>query len=575
MTTWSRLGLVGLCLTLGLAVWVAQIQVKTELNVLGLEQQRSNTVSAMFVSNELTQALAQLDLLRDDRRVVALASESADSKKALADVFTTLMLLDPRLIQSRWIDATGQEQVRVDREGRLRTLSPDELQDKSDRDYFAAVSQLPPDTLWLSTIDLNEENGQVELPQRPTVRVASPLSGQRGFLILNYDAAPLIQQVYRSAKSSQQVGMLDHQGQWIVSPDLGHTFGLQLGLGEQALGLPDDVRRQLDDQSSGAVLTPVGLLSWAPVGWSSLSNVVQGPQLSTVSLVPSQVIRGMRIKAYAWVGGLWLLLVLPIGFFIFRLGRAQLSEQRLIRQQLEQEKTAKAAILAEAEKLSRSNRDLDAFAYAAAHDLRSPLRAISQYVGILKEDLGQISEENQGYLDRVQALSTSLDRMLKGLLQYSRIGRTDAQAECLELGPLVDSMGAIYLAPNFTWTHDLPHPVQAPKALVELILRNVLMNAAKHHHKNAGDIRVTSEVQGAWVTLFCQDDGPGIPEAHWEQVFSVFGKLGGGQLQEQDGLGLAMVRRAVESLGGAIWIKQSSDQGTTFAIRMPKGQPQS
>ncbi len=570
MITWTRVVLAGAGVTLALALWIAQAQSDAQLSALGSEQQRRDTVSAMFVSNQLGRALSQLDRLRDDPRVEVLRADNVPTKQALEDVFTTLMRLDPAIIQARWIDASGLEQVRVDRTPRsVVALTDEQLQDKSDRDYYQAITGLSDSTLWLSTIDLNEENGQVERPFKPTFRVASPLNQDRGFLILNYNAQPLIEEVYRSAESREQVGMLDQQGQWIVTPGVGSPWGLQLDQGTDALGLPSGVIDRLGQTPDGAEVTTIGLLSWAPVDWSAVAPDVQGPQLSLIRLLPAEQVSQIRWRYFGLSIGLWFLFAVPIGYFAHRTWRAQVSEQLSTQRQLAQEQQAKALLELEAEKLSRSNRDLDAFAYAAAHDLRSPLRAIGQYTGILLEDLEEIDPESRSHLVRIQDLSSSLDRMLKGLLQYSRIGRSDSKSERVDLNPLVQSMAAIYVIDGFTWEAQLEHRIQAPAALVELIIRNLMMNAVKHHHREQGHIKLWTAQSGDWVTLYCQDDGPGIPIHNWEQVFSVFGKLAGGKLQEQDGLGLAMVRRAAESLGGEIRIHDSTAAGTTFAVDFP------
>lgn len=199
----------------------------------------------------------------------------------------------------------------------------------------------------------------------------------------------------------------------------------------------------------------------------------------------------------------------------------------------------------------------------------SPLRPISQYAEILNEEAKSLDDEQRGYLELIQVLSQNLDRMLKGLLQYSRIGRSDSKPTRVNTRKTALAAWATYRSDEFSVSiEDLPD-VYAPEPLVELMFRNLLMNAIKHHYKTAGNIVITGHREADIVEIQVTDDGPGIPERDWERVFTMFSSLKSGRVGDAHGLGLALLKRAAEGAGGDIFIRDSSDSGTTFVLCLP------
>lgn len=570
--TWIGLFLM---LTLGMgasALWIAETQIDNELARVGSQQQRTNTVSSLVVSNELTRGLSLLAQLRRDDRVIAAMQPTVPTAEVLAELFKSAVILNPRVSQARWIDRSGWERVRIDRIGnQVIRRGQTELQNKSARDYFQAAEGLSDEAIWVSSIDLNEENGQVERPFRPTVRMVTTLPGNAaaGFMVFNFDAQPLIDRVIESAADPETVGFLDHGGHWILGPLQADTWTHQLKVEAPDLGPAFGLLPQLNRSRNGVLRQSFGLVTWSRVELGDVGLPVISPTHSVLTQWPAERV-GQIVSRYRGIALIGVLLILvPVAYLLRRLFLAQIATRRATLAQLKAERQARLELEHQAEQLLQSNRDLDAFAYAAAHDLRTPLRAITQYAGILREDLTELPPEYLGYVQRMADLSESLDKMLRGLLSYSRLGAVGGQSEVLDLCELIPPMARLYTHDDFEVVVDTPHSVNVPKVLIEMIIRNVVMNAVKHHHKDQGTLRFNSRRQGDWVTLFCSDDGPGIDQSNWEEVFLVFRKLKSSSLVEHEGLGLAMVRRAAESMGGSAWIESSSAEGTCFAVKMP------
>ena len=159
--------------------------------------------------------------------------------------------------------------------------------------------------------------------------------------------------------------------------------------------------------------------------------------------------------------------------------------------------------------------------------------------------------------------------MLKGLLQYSRIGRPDSKPTRVNTREVAVAAWATHQTDDFSVSIGELPDVYAPEPLIELMFRNLLMNAIKHHHRASGNIAIVGQRIGDRVELEVADDGPGIPEQDWEKVFTMFSSLKSGRGGDAHGLGLALLKRAAEGASGEIFIRESSDSGTTFVLRLP------
>ncbi|MFF0135574.1 ATP-binding protein [Streptomyces sp. NPDC005227] len=230
------------------------------------------------------------------------------------------------------------------------------------------------------------------------------------------------------------------------------------------------------------------------------------------------------------------------------------------------------------DELRMINVDLDSFAHAAAHDLKEPLRGISNAATFTLEDAADdLDATSVRRLETMQRLAGRMDELLNSLLHYARLGRGGLQRDEVALDDVVD--GALEVAgprladENVTVVrHDPLGLVRADADRLYEILVNLLVNAAKYaadRPDRTVEIAVatvpTLDGAGSEQAVLVRDNGIGIPPGRQSEVFDLFRRLHGpAEYSGGTGVGLAVVKRIVERHGGRIWLESEPGQGTAF-----------
>jgi signal transduction histidine kinase len=222
---------------------------------------------------------------------------------------------------------------------------------------------------------------------------------------------------------------------------------------------------------------------------------------------------------------------------------------------------------------------LEEFAFVASHDLRAPLRSIGQLASWLEEDLsGQVDEESETRLKLLRGRIKRMDALLVALLDYCRVGGSELAAEEVDVNELLAGVVDLLDDPRFEVRVTTPLPrVTTPRSPLERVFLNLLTNAMKHHDRTTGVIEVSAVEQESHHAFTVADDGPGIPPSDRARVFQLFTKLRRQDDVEGAGMGLAVIRRIVESAGGTIGIDETgpstdseSPRGARFTFSWPK-----
>lgn len=226
-----------------------------------------------------------------------------------------------------------------------------------------------------------------------------------------------------------------------------------------------------------------------------------------------------------------------------------------------------------ADELYRSNEDLNQFAFVASHDMKAPLRSIRNLANWISEDSGELlPEESKRHLDQMHARIDRLDNLLEDLLTYSRAGQNLSDPEEVEVDKYVarifSDLEPVSGEIEFKTAGTLP-PVYTWGVPLDQILRNLIGNAVKHHKTKKGEVIVRGRKtsNGVWISV--EDDGPGIEQKYFDRIFKMFQTLQSKDDVEGSGIGLAVVKKLVDRLGGKIELESEVGKGSKFKIFIP------
>jgi len=223
--------------------------------------------------------------------------------------------------------------------------------------------------------------------------------------------------------------------------------------------------------------------------------------------------------------------------------------------------------------LEYSNQELRQFAQIVSHDLKAPLRAISQLSYWLSEDYkDKIDAEGQQHLEMLIGRVKRLDLLIDGILEYSRLGKQLEKEVSIDLQELVESKIDDLNPPEqikISFENRLPSFRGDPTRIGQLF-QNLIQNAIKFMDKPQGLIKIGWEDLPKHTKFFVADNGPGIEEQYFERIFQIFQRLTSRDEQEGTGIGLSLAKRVVQIYGGEIWLKSKLGEGTTFFFTLAK-----
>ncbi|WP_372745971.1 PAS domain S-box protein [Lutibacter sp.] len=224
------------------------------------------------------------------------------------------------------------------------------------------------------------------------------------------------------------------------------------------------------------------------------------------------------------------------------------------------------------EQLEFTNRELRDFAQIVSHDLKAPLRAISQLSFWISEDYkDKIDADGQEQLAMLIGRVKRLDNLIEGILQYSRAGKAREKEVLIDLNVIVkDVVNSLHLPKNVEIKIDnnLPKVLGDPTRFAQ-VFQNLITNAIKFNDKPKCIINLgNSKIDGFWE-FYVSDNGPGIEEKYFDRIFQIFQRLETRDNQEGTGVGLTLVKRIIQIYSGEIWITSKINQGTTFHFTLP------
>lgn len=257
------------------------------------------------------------------------------------------------------------------------------------------------------------------------------------------------------------------------------------------------------------------------------------------------------------------------------------SEARLVAANAELEQHAKKLEDIVAERTARLREtvgELETFSYSIAHDMRAPLRAMHSFATMLQEDEGKhLSPTGRDYLRRIATSAKRLDALIQDVLSYSRVIRADLRLEAVEVGTLISEIIESY--PNLHSPNadirvrgEIPRVLGNTAALTQVI-SNLLGNAVKFVREGVQPkVEISAESKNGYARIWFEDNGIGIPREVQHKLFQMFQRLHSSGEYDGTGMGLTIVRKAVERMGGKVGVESEPGQGSRFWIELRKAE---
>ncbi|MDB6028929.1 MAG: domain S-box [Verrucomicrobiales bacterium] len=222
------------------------------------------------------------------------------------------------------------------------------------------------------------------------------------------------------------------------------------------------------------------------------------------------------------------------------------------------------------------NKELESFTYSISHDLRAPLRSMQSFAGVLLEEYGpKLGGDGKKFAERIVQSSTYMDTLLHDLLDYSRLSRTQLDAVPVKVEVVVDEI-----------LMQIRRDVEERKAVIQIkrplltvsahlpTVRQVMMNLISNSLKftavdQTPTIRIWTEITEHNVRICVHDNGIGIAPEHQEKIFGLFERLHTREVYPGTGVGLALVRKGVERMGGRAGVESDGTEGSCFWVELP------
>ncbi|MEW6490492.1 MAG: PAS domain S-box protein [Thermodesulfobacteriota bacterium] len=227
--------------------------------------------------------------------------------------------------------------------------------------------------------------------------------------------------------------------------------------------------------------------------------------------------------------------------------------------------------------LEAANRELEAFSYSVSHDLKAPLRGIDGYSRLLEDDYRErLGDEGRLFLANIRQGAAQMHQLIEDLLAYSRLERRTLQRTAVDLASLVEAVAAERRAELAQAGAELRVEMPALEVCADrdglaLVLRNLLENAVKFSRgAKPPVVEVGAREEGDRAFLWVRDNGIGFDMKFHDRIFEIFQRLERSEDYPGTGIGLALVRKAMDRMGGRVWAESEPGQGAAFFLEIPR-----
>ncbi|MBI5895856.1 MAG: PAS domain S-box protein [Desulfobacterales bacterium] len=251
--------------------------------------------------------------------------------------------------------------------------------------------------------------------------------------------------------------------------------------------------------------------------------------------------------------------------------KAAMDQIRQLNAELEQRVAERTAELAE------KNRELETFTYSVSHDLKAPLQAIEGYSRLLLEEYGQrLDQDGNLFLGSIRGGIDQMNRLIDGLLAYARMEHRQSTQRVMNLPDLVAEIVSKYQREIETRGIIVSLDLNARSVVADgeglgMALRNLFDNAVKFSQGNPRPtIAIGSQRNDSGLVMWIRDNGKGFDMRFHDRIFDIFQRLESAEELPGTGIGLSMVRKAAQRMGGRCWAESEPERGATFYLQIPQ-----
>ncbi|MCD6679400.1 MAG: ATP-binding protein [Burkholderiaceae bacterium] len=260
--------------------------------------------------------------------------------------------------------------------------------------------------------------------------------------------------------------------------------------------------------------------------------------------------------------------VVALLLFLQHAIRREIASRQAAHAELAASEAKQAQLLRE---LQAANEELANFAYIASHDLKAPLRAIASLAQWISTDYAdRFDDAGREQIALLLGRVKRMDRLIDGILQYSRVGRVREARTVVDLNEIVAETVDLLAPPAHVHVKVGRLPtLTIERTRAQQLFQNLIGNAIQYSDKPQGEVSVDCRrVAGEWQ-FTVRDNGPGIESRHFDRIFQMFQSLAPRDHRESTGIGLSLVKKIVETHGGRIWVESKIGSGSVFHFTLP------
>lgn len=225
--------------------------------------------------------------------------------------------------------------------------------------------------------------------------------------------------------------------------------------------------------------------------------------------------------------------------------------------------------------LLQSNKELARFAYVASHDLREPLRNITNFTTLLQEQFkGKSNEDALVYMDIIHKNTAHMNQLIVDTLEFTRLNAVEKAKTAVDLNQTINniksSIASTLSQKQVVIELEKPLPiVQANDSLLFSVFKNLIENSINYNESERPTIKINHTIKGEAHLFSIADNGIGIPKEYQETVFEMFKRLQNREKYQGTGMGLSNCKKIINKLGGKIWVESDGQNGSTFFFTLP------